>query len=226
MKQPITMSKNVIVFCVIYTAFFLLKIPSLFKIGQFQSFVLTLIVYTFLFIFGTWMFRNFFKDNLKWLKDHPLKSLGIVILIYITEVVVSLIVSIIYDLLVSFFQLTDIALQNDINIQNAAKVFNPIVGIFVLAFAGPIVEEIFFRLILISGLSKKFPSYIAILVSSIVFALLHVHYFELSEFINVITHFGLGIAVGIYFYKTQNIIFPIIIHVFINFSGVLPLYLN
>jgi membrane protease YdiL (CAAX protease family) len=226
MKQAVTIPKNVVFFGVIYTTFFLLRIPSLFKMESFQSSVVTFIVYMGLFLFGTWLFKDYFKNNFKWMKDNKLESVGMVILIYIIEITASLVVSIIYDFLISFFQVTDTVLQNDVNIQNVTEIFNPVIGLFILTLAGPVVEEIFFRLILVSELTKKFPSYIAILISSVAFASIHVHHFELSEFIGVIPHFGLGIVIGTYFYKTKNILFPIIIHVFMNFSGILPFYLN
>lgn len=226
MKHSLSISKNTIMFCAIYTVFFLLRIPSFLNLRQGQSFLLISVVYTALLTLGVWTFRDFFKSNLRWIKANKLKSIGWVILIYLTILVVSIVLSIVYDFLLSFFHLTDIALQNDNNIQNVTKIFNPIIGIFILAFAGPIVEEIFFRLILISELSKKIPSYMSILISSIIFASMHIHNLELSEFISIIPHFGFGLVVGSYYYKTNNIIFTIIVHVFINFSGVLPLYMN
>ncbi len=104
--------------------------------------------------------------------------------------------------------------------------FPPIIIVVVLGIVGPIVEEMFFRQLLI-GLIKRFaPTWVAVVVSSVLFGALHMHSFALSEVLSVIPHAFFGLSCGLLYVKTdRNLLYPASIHCLNNLSAFLPLLL-
>ena len=88
---------------------------------------------------------------------------------------------------------------------------------------GPINEEFIFRRILIGEGKKYFPTCLILLVSSIAFGLIHIH--DLKEILLVIPYAITGIILGTVYYKSDNIITSITLHILNNFIGVLLLSL-
>lgn len=91
----------------------------------------------------------------------------------------------------------------------------------------PIAEELFFRGCIQEELQKKLKIWIAIIIASIFFALIHAPYLYLfwSEYIPewhsfYLTLFG-GLISGIIYYKSESIIPSIIFHVFWNLGVVI-----
>lgn len=154
-----------------------------------------------------------------------LKAIFILIIGYLLYMIADLIGGLLYSWLSQALHISDVVLQNDLNISKAITIMSPVVALFIMSLAGPAVEEMFYRRLLISTLIKYIPPWLAILLSSLLFAILHVSAFQASEFINVLPHFCMGIAMGMIYYKTNNIIFPILLHAFNNFSGLLPQFL-
>lgn len=75
----------------------------------------------------------------------------------------------------------------------------------------PLLEEIIFRKFLFSKLLEKNSVIISIVVSSFCFSMIH-----LPNFRNLLPTFIFGIVAAFLFYKTKNIIYPIILHFFGN----------
>lgn len=89
----------------------------------------------------------------------------------------------------------------------------------------PITEELYFRKYIQGGLTKNYKPYQAILVSSILFAVIHIPFvslfYEFSDFSlhhAFITMFG-GIISGILFYQSKSIIPSILFHLFWNLTS-------
>ena len=82
-----------------------------------------------------------------------------------------------------------------------------------IAIAAPVMEELIIRGFLIK---KCFNfSKVGVLVSSIIFGMLH-HPTSLGEFT---TYFGMGLVLGIYYKKTERIELVILLHGIHNFIG-------
>lgn len=73
----------------------------------------------------------------------------------------------------------------------------------VIALLGPIVEEFIFRGILIERLGSKYGYKIALIVSSLIFGVLHA---------NLIGATLVGLALGVIYLKTGSLLIPVIIH--------------
>jgi hypothetical protein len=79
-----------------------------------------------------------------------------------------------------------------------------------IVIAAPILEEILFRGIILRGLLKGYPTYKAILISAIFFAVIHIN--PLQAFF---AFFG-GSFIGWVYYKTQSVIPGMVVHATIN----------
>jgi len=84
-----------------------------------------------------------------------------------------------------------------------------------MVIAAPILEELTFRGIMLDGLLKKYSPIKAILISSLLFGLVHLNPWQF------IAGLFLGVFMGWVYYKTKSLSFTIIIHAAVNFSGFL-----
>lgn len=82
----------------------------------------------------------------------------------------------------------------------------------VAVIIGPIVEELIFRKLIIDRLSV-FGDLTAVITSAVLFGLFHGNLYQFFYAA------GLGIVLGYIYTKTRNVIYPIIIHMLINFMG-------
>jgi len=87
----------------------------------------------------------------------------------------------------------------------------------------PLVEELVFRKTLM-GSMKKFPAGLSIIISSMLFGLIHV--VSGGDFIFIIPYMAMGIPLGWSYHKNQNIWFPIGIHMMQNLFSTLVLLLS
>ncbi|MBQ9069964.1 MAG: CPBP family intramembrane metalloprotease [Clostridia bacterium] len=89
--------------------------------------------------------------------------------------------------------------------------------ILVAVIIGPIVEELIFRKLLMDKLGM-YGDRIAILVSAVAFGIFHGNLYQLFY------AFLLGLLLAYVYSKTSNILYPILLHMLMNFFGsVLPL---
>ena len=89
------------------------------------------------------------------------------------------------------------------------------VALFIgIVIAPPIVEELIFRKVLYGFVDRKFGYMIAIIISSLVFALLHIQ----GDYIQLIVYFPLGLVLGYVYYKSNHNIWVVIgVHMLNNF---------
>lgn len=80
---------------------------------------------------------------------------------------------------------------------------------------GPIIEEILFRGVLFDNLSRVIPSILALIASSFLFALFH------SDDSQLIFIFITGIILALLYKRSNNLVYPIVLHSSLNFFYVL-----
>jgi len=88
--------------------------------------------------------------------------------------------------------------------------FYIIIKMIMTTVTGPITEEFIFRGLLLNRLIKKTNMWVGILISSILFAVIHFDY-EL-----LIATFLFSIIASLLYLKTRNLLFPILLHMFHN----------
>lgn len=107
-----------------------------------------------------------------------------------------------------------------LGIFSAAKVFDPHLSFLIVLFDCLLIgvaEEGMYRGILMGALLKKTKPVIAILISSVMFSLLHLLNLlgglDSSEVVNqMIFTFIMGLFLGSVYFYTKNILFPILFH--------------
>ena len=106
--------------------------------------------------------------------------------------------------------------QNEASIQSAFKEQPLLIAVFACVI-GPVVEEVFFRQILLKYLRKCLSSWLSIFIVGLAFALTHMHSLDLSEWINAIYYLGGGLAFSIIYVKEkENIYYPLLVHMLSN----------
>ena len=78
------------------------------------------------------------------------------------------------------------------------------------ALIGPILEEIVFRKVLFGALMERFGFFISSILSSLVFAIVHV------DFTHTLVYVFMGLVFCYLYKKTESIITPILAHMFMN----------
>jgi hypothetical protein len=86
------------------------------------------------------------------------------------------------------------------------------------AIAAPVFEEIIFRGFLLPSLTRYFPVWIAIVLSSLLFSIAHL---SLSE---VLPLTALGLVLGIVYTRSRNILASMIVHSLWNSGTLLSLF--
>ncbi len=93
-----------------------------------------------------------------------------------------------------------------------------IYAIITAVVLAPILEEIIFRGIVLDGLLKNYSPPKAIIISSLVFAAIHLNPWQfVSAFIG-------GLFIGWVYYRTRNLAYAIIIHAANNFFALAPAF--
>jgi membrane protease YdiL (CAAX protease family) len=85
-----------------------------------------------------------------------------------------------------------------------------------VVFVGPVVEELFFRGLLLQGLLRSFRRWTAVLVSSLLFALPHIVPSVFGSVVSLLATFAVGIGVAWVFIWSRNLAIPIVAHAAFN----------
>lgn len=102
--------------------------------------------------------------------------------------------------------ISDITVPDFINDAFEELAVSPIILILTVAIVAPIYEEVIFRGILLKGMAKKINPAIALIISALFFALVHMN---IPQGINA---FLLGIVIGAIYLKTGSIYLSIFAH--------------
>ena len=106
--------------------------------------------------------------------------------------------------------------------------FHPILMGGMTILCAPLVEEVVFRLTVMRGL-LKYP-WIAILLSSFLFGLIHVinslFIGDFTDCIYIIQYMAMGIALGYTYYRHQNIWYSIGVHAVQNFISTVLVFIT
>lgn len=95
--------------------------------------------------------------------------------------------------------------QSIVDISRAAPIF-----MIVPALIGPIMEEIIFRKIIFGALYSRTNFFIAALLSSAIFGIIH------GEPVHILIYASMGFVFAFLYVKTKRIIVPILVHMLMN----------
>lgn len=105
-------------------------------------------------------------------------------------------------------------IQNEVSnvVETVTSSISLPVNLFVVSICAPIMEELLFRKTLIDR-TAQFGEGVALVFSGLVFGLFH------GNLVQFAYAFFLGMLLGFIYIKTRNIVYPIILHMIINFFG-------
>ena len=198
--------KFLLIFITLYTIFFLGRGLELLGINW-----LIYPVYFLLFILGILAYREELKDQLALIltkKKEFLKTISL-------YMVFVFLLSIACNFLSAFIKYSlglPLQGQNDASIQGAL-LENPFLILVIGFFIGPIVEEFFFRRFFLGSFLAKFSNWLGIVLTTFLFATLHMHSWALSEWVTAISYIAAGLLFTLlYLRKDKNIWYPIALH--------------
>lgn len=174
-----------------------------------------LVVYGAFFILALIAFRKQFFSAVKDFKDNRQK--------YEKLIIVTIIITIVL-MVASAIILSNMGVGDSNNEKSIEKSLenNGFMEIIVACFLGPVVEEVFYRGILFEFLNGKDKhlsrSIAAVILTSLFFAFMHVSLgnFTVTDMLANIPILMLGLTVTTLYWKTENIICPILVHIAMN----------
>ena len=178
-------------------------------------------VYTVLGITGVILSRNTVKEGCAMWKAHPVKN----ILIVLGGIVLNYLLDNISVIPYALLYAEQAGNLNDNNIAAASQAVNLILFAIISGILGPLTEETVFREILTRQASRFVPKAVAVIVSSLLFGVIHMHAITLCEFLSILPHISFGALMAILYLKTKNITLVYILHILNNLPVVLILLL-
>ena len=186
------------------------------------QFVMSLVIFIIMFI----AYNKSIKKDLKEFKKNINKNITYIIKMFVIFMIVKYIVSFISILIMTLLKF-DTSSMTSVN-QNLIETYvktSPFLMIISTAIFAPFYEEVLFRLGIKKVLKNK---YIFILISGMIFGLMHV--FPLEEGVSLtlgiiqsITYVTMGMFLSYSYYKTNNIFISVGIHFLNNLLSVLAM---
>lgn len=180
------------------------------------------VVYIVLAIASLVISRNSINEGLSMWKAHPIRN----ILIVLGGIALMLLLDNIAIIPYALLYANEAGNLNDNNIAVASQAVSPILFIVVTGIFGPLTEETVFREILTRKASGIVPKAVAVILSSLLFGIIHMHAFTFCEFLSVLNHISFGLLLSIILLKTGNITIAYILHILNNLPIVLILMLS
>lgn len=143
------------------------------------------------------------KDKININKYLNIKKINICILF--KYLFLSFIIRIILEQIVIYIPFTTT------NIQIPSNVFEIAVEFITTCIFAPIFEEIIFRFGIYKKINKKLNIILTMIITSVIFAI--IHFYNIDGSIILI---GISLVWNYSFYKTNNLIYPILLHFFHN----------
>ena len=206
--------KRVLIFAILYTVLFVFDGIRVFD-APLPSSAGTYLVYTIMFVYGCFLFKSLLLQKWEEVRNSKRKFFLGVLTGWLFLILMTVAFGFISELLRQFFGLVGQGL-NQSNIQITFQEQPLLIAVFA-CIIGPLVEELFFRQLLLHHLQKSLPSWLSILLVGIVFALTHMHNVSLSEWVGAVGYLGGGLAFSIIYVKEkENIYYPLLVHMLGN----------
>ena len=220
-------NKGILIFAILYTVLFVFDGDKLLASVMPSAIAnyLEYLVYVVLALYGSFLFKDKLIQQWNEIRKTKRKFFfgvlkGCLFLILMTVVFGS-----ISEMLRQFLGLDGQGL-NQSNIQSTFQEQPLLIAVF-SCIIGPLVEELFFRQILLHCLQRHLPSWLSICVVGFVFALTHMHSLSLAEWVSAVGYLGGGVALSIiYVNEKGNIYYPLMVHVLGNILSFIVLVIG
>ena len=207
-------NKGILIFAILYTVLFVFDGIRVFD-APLPSSAGTYLVYTIMFVYGCFLFKSLLLQKWEEVRNSKRKFIFGVLkgwgLLFLLTIIFGLLSEIVKQVL----GLSGQGL-NQSNIQSTFQEQPLLIAVFACVI-GPLVEELFFRQILLRYLRKSLPTWLSVFLVGLVFALTHMHNVSLSEWVGAVGYLGGGLAFSIIYVKEkENVYYPLLVHMLGN----------
>ena len=207
-------NKGILIFTILYTVLFVFDGVKLLSYLM-PSAIANYLVYVVLALYGSFLFKDRLIQQWNEIRKTKRKFFFGVLTGWLFLFLMTVAFGFVSEFLRQFFGLDGQGL-NQSNIQSSFQEQPLLIAVFACVI-GPVVEEVFFRQILLHYLQKKLPSWLSILLVGFIFALTHMHNLSLSEWVGAVGYLGGGLAFSIIYVKEkENIYYPLLVHMLGN----------
>ena len=207
-------NKEVLIFSILYTVLFVFDGIRVFD-APLPSSSGTYLVYTIMFVYGCFLFKSLLLQKWEEVRNSKRKFIFGVLTGWLFLILMTVVFGFVSEMLKQFFGLDGQGL-NQSNIQSSFQEQPILIAVFA-CIIGPLVEELFFRQILLRYLRKSLPTWLSVFLVGLAFALTHMHSLSLSEWVGAVGYLGGGLAFSIIYVKEkENIYYPLLVHMLGN----------
>ena len=207
-------NKEVLIFSILYTVLFVFDGIRVFD-APLPSSSGTYLVYTIMFVYGCFLFKSLLLQKWEEVRNSKRKFIFGVLTGWLFLILMTVVFGFVSEMLKQFFGLDGQGL-NQSNIQSSFQEQPILIAVFA-CIIGPLVEELFFRQILLRYLRKSLPTWLSVFLVGLAFALTHMHSLDLSEWVGAVGYLGGGLAFSIIYVKEkENIYYPLFVHMLSN----------
>jgi len=206
--------KGILIFSILYTILFVFDGVKLLA-SLMPSTIANYLVYVVLALCGSFLFKDRLIQQWNEIRKTKRKFFFGVLTGWLFLILMTVVFGFVSEMLRRFLGLDGQGL-NQSNIQSTFQDQPLLIAVFA-CIIGPLVEELFFRQLLLHYLQKKLSTWLSILLVGLVFALTHMHNVSLSEWIGAVGYLGGGLTFSIIYVKEkENIYYPLFVHMLGN----------
>ena len=209
-----TKNKGILIFAILYTVLFVFDGVKLLA-PLMPSAITNYLVYVVLALYGSFLFKDRLIQQWNEIRKTKRKFFFGVLKGWIFLILMTVVFEFVSEMLRQFFGLVGQGL-NQSNIQSTFQEQPLLIAVFA-CIIGPLVEELFFRQILLRYLRKSLATWLSVFLVGLVFALTHMHNLSLSEWVGAVGYLGGGLTFSIIYVKEkENIYYPLLVHMLGN----------
>ena len=206
--------KGVLSFSILYTVLFVFDGVG-WLTSLMPSAIASYLVYVVLALYGFFLFKDRLIQQWNEIRKTKRKFFFEVLKGWLLLFLMTILFALLSEILKQVLGLSGQG-QNEASIQSAFKEQPLLIAVFA-CIIGPLVEELFFRQILLRYLRESLATWLSVFLVGLAFALTHMHSLDLSEWINAIYYLGGGLAFSIIYVKEkENIYYPLAVHMIVN----------
>ncbi|CNU08195.1 TPA: type II CAAX endopeptidase family protein [Streptococcus pneumoniae] len=207
-------NKGILIFVILYTVLFVFDGVKL--LASLMPFAIAnYLVYVVLALYGSFLFKDRLIQQWKEIRKTKRKFFFGVLTGWLFLILMTVVFEFVSEMLKQFVGLDGQGL-NQSNIQSTFQEQPLLIAVFACVI-GPLVEELFFRQVLLHYLQERLSGLLSIILVRLVFALTHMHSLALSEWIGAVGYLGGGLAFSIIYVKEkENIYYPLLVHMLSN----------
>ena len=207
-------NKGILIFVLLYTILFVFD-GVRWLASLMPSTIANYLVYVVLALYGSFLFKDRLIQQWNEIRKTKRKFFFGVLTGWLFLILMTVVFGFVSEMLRRFLGLYGQGL-NQSNIQSTFQEQPLLIAVFA-CIIGPLVEELFFRQILLRYLRKNLPTWLSVFLVGLAFALTHMHSLSLSEWIGAVGYLGGGLAFSIIYVKEkENIYYPLLVHMLSN----------